>query len=188
MPAVAAFIRGINLGPRKRVPMAELRTALEALGYEDPKTLLASGNVVLETSRKPASVAADVEKVIAAEFGHDVVVIARTAKEIAAIVKANPLGDVATDGSRQFVSFLSAKPKAAVLRELEGLDVGDELWVADGREIHYWCADGLRDSKVMKAMTEKRLGVTATVRNWNTVLKVQAAAARPGGEARVGSR
>jgi uncharacterized protein (DUF1697 family) len=172
MPAVAAFIRGINLGPNKRVPMAELRTALEALGYEDPKTLLASGNVVLETSKRPAAVAADVEKVIAAEFGHDVVVIARTAKQLAAIVKANPFAGVATNGSMQFVAFLADRPKATVLRELEQEDFGDDQWVAAGDELHYWCPNGLRDSRMIKTLTEKRLGVTATVRNWNTVVKV----------------
>ena len=173
MPAVVALIRGINLGPNKRVPMAELREALTELGYDNVRTLLASGNVIVETKQKPPAVAAAIEKVIADRFGHDVVVITRTAAEIEAVIEANPLGDVATDGSRQFVSFLSDEPKAAVLREIEQADIGDERYVAAGREIHYWCADGLRDSKVMKVMTEKRLGVTATVRNWNTLLKIR---------------
>ena len=56
MPRYVALLRGINLGPRNRVPMAELRAALEELGYEDVRTLLQSGNVGVTSSRSAKAV------------------------------------------------------------------------------------------------------------------------------------
>src|SRR4051794_32869155 len=64
-----ALIRGINVGKAKRVAMADLRAALEDLGYTDVRTLLNSGNVVFTAGVAPGKAAASIEKVLAGELG-----------------------------------------------------------------------------------------------------------------------
>lgn len=155
--------------------MADLRALLADAGYEDARTLLASGNVVLDTADKPEKVERAVKKVIAEGFGHDVEVIARTAAQIEGVVKANPLAEVAIDGSKHFVAFLSGKPGPAALKKIGEQDLSPDSYAIRGREAYVWCPYGLRESPAMKALSERNLGVSATLRNWNTVLKVHEA-------------
>jgi uncharacterized protein (DUF1697 family) len=180
VPSVAGFLRGVNLGPTRRLPMADLRSALSDAGFEDVRTVLQSGNVVVRSRKAPATVAREMEAVIEERFGLRSDVLARSAKELEAVVAANPFDGVATSGSKQFVMFLPKEPKAATLRELEAEDWGIDRFVADGREIHVWCPEGMRDSRLIKEMHRpKRLGETFTVRNWNTVTKVLELALTP---------
>lgn len=169
MATVVALIRGINVGAHKRLAMGELRELLGELGYENPRTLLQSGNVVVDTKDKPDKVARDLERAIAKRFGYDVDVIARTAAQISAVVKANPLETVAKDPKKHMVAFLAEKPKASALPKE---DFSPEAFALKGTELYVWCPDGLRECKLMKALSEKNLGVRATVRNWSTVTKV----------------
>jgi uncharacterized protein (DUF1697 family) len=152
--------------------MGELRELLEGLGCENVRTLLQSGNVVLTSSKKPASVEQELEKAIADEFGVESKVVVRSRDELADVVKRNPFEKVAKDPKRFQVSFLSAEPQAAVVKELSAAYVAPEQVVCSGREIYAWHPDGIQRSPLAKLLTDKRLGVTATARNWNTVTKL----------------
>jgi uncharacterized protein (DUF1697 family) len=163
------LLRGINLGPRNRIAMPELREALAEAGFEDVRTYVQSGNVVLSTSRKPAETARAVERLISDRFGLDVAVVVRTRAELARVVKKNPLGKVAADAKRYQVSFLDGRLDAATARRLEAAVAGDEQLVVDGREIYAWHDAGVARSKLWAALAGKGLGVTATARNWTTV-------------------
>lgn len=174
MTRYIALLRGINVGAHKRVAMADLRTLMGGLGYDDVQTLLQSGNAVFATDGPPEQVAPDLEQKIAAELGVETKVVVRTRDELASVVKRDPLGDVAGDPKRYQVSFLSAEPKPEVARELAALDFAPEQCVLSGREIYAWHPDGIHTSKLAKQLSDRRLGVTATARNWNTVVKLLA--------------
>jgi uncharacterized protein (DUF1697 family) len=163
------LLRGINLGARNRIAMPALREALEEDGFEDVRTHLQSGNVVLTSSAKPESVARKCEKVIKASFGLEIPAVVRSRAELARIVKRNPLGNVATDPKRYQVSFLSAKLPAKVVRELEAAAADSEEVVAIGREVYAWHPKTIARSKLWTKLAGKGLGVTATARNWATV-------------------
>jgi uncharacterized protein (DUF1697 family) len=167
-----ALLRGINLGARNRVSMPDLRELLGKLGYEGVRTLLQSGNVVVTSSKKPGGVARELEAAVAKEFGVESKVIVRTRAELAYVVKRNPFEKVAKDPKLFQVSFLSAEPKAAVIKELLAADVAPEQVACSGREVYAWHPDGIQRSPLAKLLTDKRLGVTATARNWNTVTKL----------------
>jgi uncharacterized protein (DUF1697 family) len=171
LPSVRQVImlRGINLGPSRRVPMADLRAVLTDAGFEDVRTYVQSGNVVLESAAKPAALERQTAKLISERFGFDVPVVVRTARQLAAVVKLNPLGDVADDPKRYQVSFLSDKPGADVVQKLEALVSAQERFACHGREIYAWHPDGVARSKMWNALAGKGLGVTATARNWTTV-------------------
>jgi uncharacterized protein (DUF1697 family) len=163
------LLRGINLGPRNRVAMPALREALEEAGFENVRTHLQSGNVVLESSAKPEAVLQEVERVISERFGLEIAVVVRTRAQLAAVVKRNPLGKVATEPKRYQVSFLSEKLPAKVVRELEAVAAPGEQVVAAGREVYAWHPDTIARSKLWAKLAGKDLGVTATARNWATV-------------------
>ena len=163
------LLRGINLGPRNRVPMAELREVLAGAGFDDVATYLQSGNVVLTSGGKPDALARKCERLIADSFGLDIAVVVRTRNELARIVEHNPLGDVAKNPKRYQVSFLSAKLPKKKVDELAALAVKSERLVASGRELYAWHPDGVARSKLWAALAGRNLGVTATARNWTTV-------------------
>ena len=169
MPRYVALLRGINLGPRNRVAMPALREALEEAGFDDVKTYVQSGNVVLGSRAKPEAVRRKVEQVIADRFGLEIPVVVRTRAELAAVVKRNPLGKVATEPKRYQVSFLEKKLPAKTLKELEAVAAPTEQVVAHGREIYAWHPSGVARSKLWEKLAGKGLGVTATARNWTTV-------------------
>lgn len=179
MPGTArqiALLRGINLGSRRRVAMPALREALAGLGYGDVRTHLQSGNVVLTADGSPRLLERRLQEQILARLGVETTVLVRTRDELAAVVERDPLGDVADDPKRYQVSFLSAPPAWAVERELAAADLAPERVVVSGREIYAWHPGGLQRSRLAALLTDRRLGVAATARNWNTVTALLALA------------
>jgi uncharacterized protein (DUF1697 family) len=163
------LLRGINLGPRNRVAMPKLREALEESGFDYVQTYLQSGNVVLSSSLRAAKVAEACKRTIAESLGLDLEVLVRSKAQLAAIVKRDALGNVATDPKRYQVIFLAAGPKRQLVERLEALATGKERLVAHGRELYAWHPGGIGRSKLAAALARKDLGVAATARNWATV-------------------
>ena len=152
--------------------MPAFREALADAGFGDVQTYVQSGNAVVSSRASADAVARKVKRLIADRFGLDVDVVVRTRAELAAVVRRNPLGDVAKDPKRYQVSFLSTKPDAKVVRKLEALAAGGEQLVASGRELYAWHPRGVARSKLWAGLAGRGLGVTATARNWTTVTKL----------------
>ena len=168
-----ALLRGINVGGHKKVPMADLRAALEDAGFEDVKTYVQSGNVALTAKeRSPAKVGRKVEKAIEKAFGFDVAVVVRSRAEIAALIEDDPLGDVATNPTYRIVVFLADKLDRARLADVDPEQFAPEAFALRDYELVMWAPEGQRDSKLVRTLTEKRSGVVGTARNWKTVLKL----------------
>ncbi|MEJ7798454.1 MAG: DUF1697 domain-containing protein [Solirubrobacteraceae bacterium] len=170
----AALLRGINLGAKKRVAMADLRALLTGLGLAEVSTLLQSGNAMFASDEQPQALARMLEQAIDDRFGMPVRCLIRTGPQLRAVLDAHPLADVATDGARMMALFLSDMPSAELLaaHELEAIEPG-MIHVGD-RVIYHWCPDGIIESFPLSAFVEKKLGVTVTARNWNTVTKLVA--------------
>lgn len=167
-----ALLRGINLGSRRRVAMADLRAWLTDLGYTDVRTVLQSGNAVFRTAKRPSTVRREVEAALAAGAGFPVDCVLRTAEELRAVVAADPFGDVATDPSRYLVSFLDAPGRWPDLDPAAYLP--ERVHLAE-REAYFWLPDGMRDSTVLAAFPARK-GEVATLRNWNTLTRLLAVA------------
>jgi uncharacterized protein (DUF1697 family) len=170
------LLRGINLGPRNRIAMPELRELLAGAGYDDVRTYVQSGNIVLTGDRAPAALEVDVERLIAEHLGLDIDAVARTRDELAAVVRRNPLAGVATDPKRYQVSFLDRELEPELVKQLSSFAAESERLVAHGRELYAWHPDGVARSKLWAKLAGPDLGVKATARNWNTVEKLLAMA------------
>ena len=166
------LLRGINIGPRNRISMPDLRDALIGAGFDDVATYLQSGNAVVSTTASADAVRQKVERLITDRFGLEVAVVVRTQAQLALVVERNPLGEVATDPKRYQVSFLDGKLSAAVVRKLEVVAAPSEELVVSGREIFAWHPAGVARSKLWAMLAGKGLGVTATARNWTTVTQL----------------
>jgi len=176
MTVCVALLRGINVGKAKRIAMADLRALIEGLGYTDVRTLLNSGNVVFSASRgATAAIAAAIEKAIVARFGFSAAVVVVTAKELEAIVAADPLSKVAANPSRYLVAFVSDRSKLANTRQLSAQNWAPEALALGQRAGYLWCANGINESKLALAFY-RATREAATMRNWATVLKLRALA------------
>jgi uncharacterized protein (DUF1697 family) len=175
MARYVALLRGINVGRAKRIGMADLRELLADLGYTDVVTLLQSGNAVFTASgRSTGPIVQAIERAIADRYSFDVRVLLRTQQQFAAAVEANPLP--VPDGSRFLVSFLDRDPPAARLRDLDPAEFEPERFALGSKVLYLWCANGIIDSALLSAVSDQRLGVVSTARNWNTVTKLLALA------------
>jgi uncharacterized protein (DUF1697 family) len=164
------LLRGINLGPHRRVSMPDLRALLSEAGFADVRTYVQSGNVVLSSRAAPAKVGGQAERLIAERFGFEVDVIVRTGDELASVVDRNPLAEAAEDPKRYQVSFLDGEPDPEVVERISGLAVDGERLVTIGRELYTWHPKGVARSKLWaKLAAAGGLGVRATARNWTTV-------------------
>lgn len=176
MTRQVALLRGINVGRNKRIAMADLRALLEKLGYTDVRTLLQSGNAVLTATGKPATVGRKIEAAIADELGLDVKVVVRTRDELAAVIAGNPILEEVTDPAKHLVVFLSAAPDPARLADIDPAEYAPEVFRLVGRELFLWYPNGVQDAALAPVLTDRKLGVVATARNWSTVTKLLALA------------
>ncbi|MBV9197400.1 MAG: DUF1697 domain-containing protein [Solirubrobacterales bacterium] len=164
-----ALLRGVNLGSHRRVSMPELRELLGRAGFEEVRTYVQSGNVVLSSALAGEQLARACERAIAEQLGLEVEVVVRTRDELAEVVRRDPLGRVATNPKRYQVTFLAAEPPAAVAAKLDALDCEPEQYALCGRELYSWHPDGVGRSKLWARLAKDGwLGVTATARNWTT--------------------
>jgi len=165
------LLRGVNVGGRNRVPMADLRTLMASLGATDVSTYLQSGNVVCRADDRPDRLAGRLAAALSTELGVTVPVTARTGRQWSALVRGNPLADLDDDPTRLHVAFLSAAPAPERVRSLEAeaAAFAPERLVVSGAEVYLHCPGGYADTPLQNAFLEKRLDRVVTTRNWRTV-------------------
>lgn len=172
MTIAIAFIRGINVGGKNMLPMAELRTLCEDMGLKDVRTYIQSGNVVF-TCGAVGPVAKKLEGAIEKARGFRPSVVVRTLDEVKEAVDKSPLANIRNpDESRLLIMFLSGDPKATAAKAIEALDGARERVVLRGRETFLYLPDGIADAKLPMAKVERALGVPSTSRNVKTLAKV----------------
>lgn len=169
----AALLRAVNVGGRQ-VKMAELRELL-AERFGAVRTLLASGNVVLEAEGEAADLETQLEDVFAARFGFESEFLVRDAAELDAVIAADPFPDARQERpSRLLVTFYRDPPPAELARRLAAEHVGPERTVLIGRELYTDFPEGIGVSTIDRTMKRLKWPGVATARNWNTVLKLRA--------------
>lgn len=172
MTTYIAFLRGINVGGKNRLSMAELKAHLEHAGFQKVKTYIQSGNVVFEHATAATSALANkIGDVVASAKGFRpaVVVIDRAALETA--IGDNPFpGDEVLDKTLHLY-FLSERPTAPDFEKMDAIKVDTESYRLIDAVCYLHTPDGFGRSKLAQRV-EKLLGVNATARNWRTVQKV----------------
>jgi uncharacterized protein (DUF1697 family) len=169
------LLRGVNLASRNRIAMPELRVCLERGGFKDVSTYVQSGNVLLSSRYAPARVGRDVNELIRSRFGIDVAVLVRSRDEMSAVIRRNPLADVAVDPRRYIVTFLSTELPPGFTDDLHSV-AGGQPFAVIGREVYSWHPDGVGRSPLFEKLARKDSRIDGTSRNWATVTALLAMA------------
>jgi uncharacterized protein (DUF1697 family) len=179
MPTHVALLRGINLGPHKRVAMPALRALVAGLGHTEVSTYIASGNVLFTAADPPGDLAADLEQAIAAECGVSCRVVVLTRAELAHVVEDNPYPDE-PDPKRVHAIFLTgpsgpaAQARLDQVRERLGDKVGRDEAEIRGRTLYVHTPEGFGRSELAKVLSRPGGPAEGTARNWATVTKLAA--------------
>jgi uncharacterized protein (DUF1697 family) len=167
------LLRGINVNPTTRVSMANLLDILIGLGYTNVRTLLQSGNVLLDSESRPA--VAPIEKAIASGTGVSSRVVVLSVLEFRAIATANPLLEGGENPSRLMVTFLGGSIAPAEIQRPSDADLAPERLVITPLAIYQWLPHGVLQSQLKPAWW-RQIGPVATARNVRTVDRILAAA------------
>src|SRR6478672_7806019 len=171
MPVYIAMLRGINVGPHKRMKMEKLRSSCDALGFAKVKTYIQSGNLVFQAPKLSSAAAAKkVETQIVKDFGFSADVISRTAEEMKKVVEGNPLlREPGIDTSKFHVVFLAEAPSPEAIKKVEVLTLSPDKVRHSGKEIYFYFPNGVSGSSIWKHNLDRVMSVSGTMRNWNTV-------------------
>jgi uncharacterized protein (DUF1697 family) len=162
MTSYVALLRAVNVGGRKLL-MADLKRIAADLGLEQPRTFIASGNLLFASAKSEAAIKSALERALTGHMGNGVAVMVRTADEMAAVVAANPFGK--EPGNRVVAIFLDRSPPADSADQARNRT--DERIALGEREIYVHYPGGMGRSTL-------RIPAAAagTARNMNSVAKL----------------
>jgi uncharacterized protein (DUF1697 family) len=162
--AYVALLRAVNVGGTGKLPMAELKKIAVNLGFGNPRTFIASGNLLFTSGKPEGEVCKALEQALVKHVGKPVGVVVRTAGEMSAVAKANPFKD--SPPNRVLAIFLAAKPSKDALDDVRGRN--DERVALGKREIYIDFGElGAGRSKL-----KIPAAAAGTARNMNSVAKL----------------
>lgn len=175
MSTFISILRGINVSGQKRILMRDLRELFEKLDFKQVQTYIQSGNVVFEnnTQTPNSELAMRIEKAIEKEFNFHVPTIIRSKEELERIISSNPfLKDRSIDLKKLHVTFLSEVPTKENAENIVKTDFLPDQFVIKDKNIFLHIPENYGVTKLSNSFFERKLKVTATTRNWNTLNKL----------------
>lgn len=169
------FLRGINVGAKTKVPMRDLKKALEDLGFTDVKTLLNSGNVVFSSTKKGLEVLTQqIEQKLENVFKFKIRVMVRTSDEIHSLVVSEPFKNIpVTPETRLYITFRADEAKSNLKIPYESPEKDFRILAVSKEEICSVLILSPKSGTVdLMSFIEKEFGKNVTTRNWNTVVKL----------------
>ena len=170
-----SILRGINVAGKNKIKMHELSALYKNLGFTEVKSYIQSGNVLFSTTiENPDIVEKMIEEAIRNQYAFDVTLQVRVKSELENIIMNCPFNpvDIVVNGTKVLVTFLKERPaEESVVSLMQHVVPPEELYIK-GREVYLFCPNGYGKTKLSNVFIEKKLGVSATTRNWKTVEKL----------------
>ena len=169
-----ALLRGINVSGHNMIKMEALKTTLEAIGFENVQTYIQSGNVFVDTEdENAAAVGFKIKQEIFKVFGHEVPIVVIGKSDLEGCFKNNPfLKEAAFDVKKLYVAFISKILPSDSINDLKISQFKPDEASIDASRIYIKYAVGAGKTRFDQKYIEKKLNVTATIRNWNTVTQL----------------
>lgn len=170
-----SILRGINVGGKRKLLMADLKVCYTKLGFKNIVTYIQSGNVIFESDENndELSLSKNIENAIKDTFAYDVPVIVRTVNDLELIIRENPYIQSETyDIERLHLTFLADNPDEKLKQSIKTMDYEPDGFTIKENNAYVFCSGKYSDSKLNNQFFEKKLKVQATTRNWKTVLKL----------------
>jgi uncharacterized protein (DUF1697 family) len=169
MKTYIALLRGINVGGRNKLPMADLRELLQELGLQQARTYIQSGNVAFESDRDDLpQLSEEISASINGRFGFEPAVLLMTDETLQTAAEANPFPEAISEPKKLHLYFMAAAPPEPDLQAMQDLAQDGEQFALKDRIFYFYAPEGIGRSK-LAAKIEKLLGVPATARNWRSV-------------------
>lgn len=174
METKIAILRGINVGGKRKILMADLKELMGNLGFQNIQTYIQSGNLIFNVNDKLENkeITQEIERAILKKFDFEVPVIVLSAEEIENAVANNPYYKAGADINKLHLTFLNEVPNKDKQEIAESFDYTPDQFEIIGRNAFIYCEDSYHKSKLTNDFFEKKLKVKATTRNWKTVLKL----------------
>lgn len=169
-----ALLRGINVSGHNMIKMDALKSTLEKIGFQNVQTYIQSGNVFVTTEEENAAkVGFIIKQEIFKAFGYDVPVIILTVADLQACFTNNPyMKEKVVDTKKLYVAFISKELRPESINELKISQFKPDEAQIDGNRIFIKYAVGAGKTRLDQKYIEKKLNLTATIRNWNTVTQL----------------
>lgn len=177
MTIFIALLRGINVGGKNKIKMADLKSMFERIGLSRVKTYIQSGNVLFQTVENEEMLCQKLEQEIVATFGFEVKVILRTSEELKKIAESCPFSkeeiaaaEATAEGESLYVAFLHQEPSQEGIERIEAYKSKTEEYKLVDRDMYLLFPQSILKSKLANNL--QKLDVPVTVRNWKTVNKL----------------
>lgn len=177
MNTFIVFLRGVMPTGKNRVPMARLRAELSNAAFGNVRTYIQSGNALVDTDLDASAVESRIREVIRDKIGTELSIVARTPAQIEKVLKDNPFGT--QESERTFYTFFRTVPDAAKVASLSSQDFTPDKIAFSETGAFVFVPGAYARSKLSNNNLERKLGVSATTRNGNTLRALLALAARP---------
>ena len=171
MTKYIALLRGINVSGQKKIPMADLRELLTKSGLEDVQTYIQSGNIIFKSSEEDkVELELKIHKAIKSHFGFEVPVLVMKPEALQHIFDACPFPKEQKEKS--YFMMLFSKADEALVDSVSKLSYPNEAFKITDNAIYFYCAVGYGKAKFSNNFFERKLKVTATARNYKTMVKL----------------
>ncbi len=178
MSIYIAFLRGINVGGKNKLKMADLKHMLEGQGLVRVETYIQSGNVIFESDEGEEYLRTKLAREIERAFGITTVVVLRTVDELKRLIQGCPfsLEEIAraemlnTEGESMYADLLTRVPDIDTIRQFNAIEAGNDEWRFAGRDIYILLRLSIRNSK--RANNLDKMNLPGTIRNWKTLSKL----------------
>jgi uncharacterized protein (DUF1697 family) len=169
-----ALLRGINVSGHNMIKMDALKATLEAIGFQNVQTYIQSGNVFVDTEEEnSAKVGFQIKQEIFKTFGHEVPIVVIGKQDLEACLRNNPfLKEKEFDIKKLYVAFVSTTLRSNNINDLKISQFKPDEASIDANRIYIKYAVGAGKTRFDQKYIEKKLNVTATIRNWNTVTQL----------------
>lgn len=179
MTVYIALLRGINVGGKNKIKMAELRESLTAIGLENVQTYIQSGNILFQSDKQANQLREGIEHKMMQDYSLSIPVILRTAEEWEQLTTACPFSaeeitkaEADSVGESLYVAFFPSNLSNVNLDSLQKSQNKKEKYYIQNKEIYLLFYDSVRNSKLANQL--QKLDIQSTTRNWKTVNKLAA--------------
>lgn len=171
MKTYIALLRGINVGGNKNILMADLRNLLTKIGLQHVQTYIQSGNVIFQSQENNIkNLVLLIHQSIKNQFGFDVPVLIKTPEALQAIFNNCPFSQ--EQKIQSYFTFLYAVPDKETTNEVSQICYVNETFTITNTCVYFYCSTGYGKAKCSNNFFERKLNVTATARNYKTMVKL----------------
>lgn len=167
-----ALLRGVMPTGKNKVMMADLNEVVSKAGYDNVTTYIQSGNIIFDSDKSEEEISSDIHETIKNDLGPELPVIVKTVDQLQMIADHNPYKEEKYRNSVFYIATSMSQIDTEKQGEIQALSKEGEYITFTEEAIYYYLSNGMHNAKINNNFLEKKLGITLTTRNQNTIEKI----------------